>query len=79
MDLSVTADIDDAQACVDASTELAVNIGAEAAFFDLFNASTNETLFDKNFPLLQVRQKTAFSCIPVANPGSWPQEMRWVA
>ena len=33
LDLSVTADNNgDAQACVDASTELAVNIGAKAAF-----------------------------------------------
>ena len=56
LDLSVAADNnDDAQACVDASTELAVNIGAQAAFFDLFKASTSDTLFDKNFPLLQVR------------------------
>ncbi|KAH8985709.1 hypothetical protein EDB92DRAFT_2116659 [Lactarius akahatsu] len=38
-----------AQACVDANTELAVNVGAQASFFDLFNASTGTTLFDKSF------------------------------
>ena len=43
------------QACVDADTELAVNIGAQAAFFDLFSASTGKTIFDKTFPILQVR------------------------
>ncbi|KAF8266395.1 hypothetical protein EI94DRAFT_1803173 [Lactarius quietus] len=41
------------QACVDANTELAVNIGAQASFFDLFDASTGTTIFDKSFPLLQ--------------------------
>jgi hypothetical protein len=55
MDLSVSANSGDAQACVDASTELAVNIGAENSFFDLFDASMSDTLFEKNFPLLQVR------------------------
>lgn len=30
-----------------------MNIGAEASFFDLFGASTGETLLEKNFPLLQ--------------------------
>ena len=43
------------QACVDADTELAVNIGAQAGFFDLFSASTGKTIFDKTFPILQVR------------------------
>ena len=52
---NVTAPAGCAQACVDANTELAVNIGAQASFFDLFNASTGTTLFDKSFPLLQVR------------------------
>ena len=64
MDLSVTADSSDSQACVDASAELAVNVGAEAAFFNVFNASTNDTLFDKNFPLLQVRQHCFLSSHP---------------
>jgi hypothetical protein len=50
-----TANAGGVQACVNADTELAVNIGAQAAFFDLFSASTGKTLFDKSFPLLQVR------------------------
>ena len=45
----------DLQACVDASTGLAVNVGAQASFFDLFDAFTGANLFNKNFPLLQVR------------------------
>lgn len=53
MDVSVSANSGKAQACVDASTELAVNIGAQASFFDLFDASTGKTLFEKNFPLFQ--------------------------
>jgi hypothetical protein len=40
---------------VDVNTGLAVNIGAEASFIDLFNASTGLTLFNKSFPLPQVR------------------------
>ena len=51
----------DLQVCVDANAGLAVNIGAQAAFFDLFNASTGATLFDKSFPLLQVRHASLFS------------------
>ncbi|KAH9053109.1 hypothetical protein EDB87DRAFT_291780 [Lactarius vividus] len=53
-----------AQACVDANTELAVNVGAQASFFDLFNASTGTTLFDKTFPLLQQK------CVEVSNSSS---------
>jgi hypothetical protein len=65
LDLSTNADVysgnntaaptGDLQACVDANTGLAVNIGAEASFIDLFNASTGLTLFNKSFPLPQVR------------------------
>jgi hypothetical protein len=53
MDLSVSAKSapsGGAQACVDASTELAVNIGAEAPLLDLSDASsTGETVFEKTF------------------------------
>ncbi|KAN0134690.1 hypothetical protein V8E53_007475 [Lactarius tabidus] len=66
MDLSVSANSGDAQACVDASTELAVNIGAQASFFDLFDASTGDTLFKKNFPLLQVRRPST-TRLPLAS------------
>ncbi|KAH8985711.1 hypothetical protein EDB92DRAFT_2027166 [Lactarius akahatsu] len=57
-----------AQACVDANTELAVNVGAQASFFDLFNASTGTTLFDKSFPLLQQK------CVGVSNSISVPSK-----
>jgi hypothetical protein len=69
MDVSVSANSGKAQACVDASTELAVNIGAQASFFDLFDASTGKTLFEKNFPLFQVRHAhVGFLSHSVANP-----------
>jgi hypothetical protein len=45
MVLSVVTNSDDAQAYVDASTELAVNIGTDASFFDLSDACTGSTLF----------------------------------
>jgi hypothetical protein len=35
---------------------LAISIGAQASFFDLFDVSTGKTLFEKSFPLLQVRR-----------------------
>lgn len=46
-----TADI--TQACASASTTLDVGVGAQASFFNLFDASVVETLFNQNFPLLQ--------------------------
>ncbi|KAI9437319.1 hypothetical protein H4582DRAFT_339196 [Lactarius indigo] len=67
-----------AQACVNADTELAVNVGAQASFFDLFNASTGTTLFDKSFPLLQ---QVRYSSLPTSRSLSltpqWSSEMRW--
>lgn len=72
MDQSVSANsapAGDAQACADASTELAVNISAQASSFDFFDASTSETFFEKNFPLLQVRRASrGIISYPVANP-----------
>ncbi|KAH8983480.1 hypothetical protein EDB92DRAFT_1575878 [Lactarius akahatsu] len=53
-----------AQACVDANADLAVNLGAQASFFDLFDASTGTKLFDKSFPLLQQK------CVAVSNSTS---------
>jgi hypothetical protein len=41
---------------VDTSTKLAVSIGAETSFFDLSDTFPGEMLFEKNFPLLQVRK-----------------------
>ncbi|KAN0133891.1 hypothetical protein V8E53_008323 [Lactarius tabidus] len=49
------------QSYVDASTELAVNIGAEASFFGLPDTSTGETLFENKTLLLQ-------KCIWVSGP-----------
>jgi len=48
---------------------LAVNIGAHASFFDLFNASTGAKLFNKNFPLLQ-------KCVGLSNSTSEPVKGR---
>jgi len=52
-----TADI--TQACASASTILNVGVGAEAAFFSLFDASVGETLFNETFPLLEVGMTTS--------------------
>jgi len=52
-----TADI--TQACASASTTLNVGVGAQASFFNLFDASVVETLFNQNFPLLQVSMTTS--------------------
>ena len=68
IDLSVAANNGDAQACVDASSELAVNIGAEDSFFDIFGASTSKTLFKKDFPLLKVCN-TAITRLSLASSG----------
>jgi hypothetical protein len=48
----------------------AVNIGAEASFFDLFGTPTGETLLEKNFPLLQICNAASrgFLSHPVADP-----------
>ncbi len=54
-----------AQACVDANTELAVNIGAQASFFDFFDESTGATLFDKSFPLLQQVRHASRTISPI--------------
>ena len=52
-----------------ASMELAVNFGLEAPFFNLFDASTDEMLFENYFPLLQVRNESRdFPSYPVADP-----------
>ena len=43
--------------CVDVSSTLAVNAGADASFLDLFNPSTTVSLFSKTFDLFQVGLK----------------------
>jgi hypothetical protein len=44
-----------AQACANADTALNVGVGAQASFFNLFDASVTDSLFKTTFPLLQVR------------------------
>jgi len=59
-----TPAVNDATACANASTTLDFVVGAQASsgsFFNIFNASTRQSLFNKNFPLLQVRITTSIS------------------
>ncbi|KAI9463511.1 hypothetical protein F5148DRAFT_982388 [Russula earlei] len=44
-----------AQLCENVSTELNVEVGAESSFLHLFDASVGLSLFDKSFPIWQVR------------------------
>ena len=61
MDLDASADFTasttsaNPQPCVTASADINVGVGAEGSFFGLFNASVVKSLFDKRFPLFQVR------------------------
>ncbi|KAF8502654.1 hypothetical protein F5888DRAFT_1607718 [Russula emetica] len=50
-----TTSVTDPQPCVTASTDINVGVGAQASFFSLFDASVGKSLFDKTFPLFQVR------------------------
>jgi hypothetical protein len=43
------------QPCLAGNADINVGVGAEGSFFGLFGASTGASLFDKNFPLFQVR------------------------
>ena len=63
------------QPCVNASTNLNVGVGADGQFFDLFNSSVGTSLFNKDFPLFQVRAMSScfvfsfrFSFIPPTPP-----------
>jgi hypothetical protein len=53
-----TTSIASPQPCVNASSDLNVGVGAQGSFFDLFNASVGTSLFDKEFPLFQVRARS---------------------
>lgn len=62
MDLDASADFTASttstaspQPCVTASADINVGVGAQDSFFGLFNASVVKSLFDKRFPLFQVR------------------------
>ena len=41
--------------CADVNAGLSVDVGANAAFFNIFNPSTQLSLFSKTFPLFKVR------------------------
>ena len=43
------------QPCVTASADINVGVGAQGSFFGLFDESVGKSLFDKKFPLFQVR------------------------
>jgi hypothetical protein len=53
---------DSANGCVDLSGGIAIDVGADADFFDLFDPSKQITLFSKNFDIFQVG--LAFSTHP---------------
>ena len=56
------------QPCVNASTNLNVGVGADGQFFDLFNSSVGTSLFNKDFPLFQVRAiSSCFVCFFVSH------------
>jgi hypothetical protein len=43
------------QPCLAGNADINVGVGSQGSFFGLFSASTGESLFEKNFPLFQVR------------------------
>lgn len=43
------------QPCLSGDADISVNVGADGSFFGLFDASTGASLFNKDFPLFQVR------------------------
>ena len=43
------------QPCLAGKADINVGVGAEGSFFGLFGASTGKSLFEKDFPLFQVR------------------------
>jgi hypothetical protein len=52
-----TTSVANPQPCVTASTDINVGVGAQGSFFSLFDASVGKSLFDKKFPLFQVRSQ----------------------
>jgi hypothetical protein len=47
--------VENPQPCLSGNADINVGVGAQGSFFGLFDASTGKSLFDKNFPLFQVR------------------------
>ena len=55
-DLSVfTSTASDSQACANVNTALDVEVSAQGPFFNVFGSSVHKSLFNANFPLLEVR------------------------
>jgi hypothetical protein len=50
-----TTSVANPQPCVTASADINVGVGAQGSFFSLFDDSVSKSLFDKSFPLFQVR------------------------
>jgi hypothetical protein len=53
-----TTSVVNPQPCVTASADINVGVGAQASFFSLFDESAGKSLFDKTFPLFQVRSQS---------------------
>jgi len=49
------------QACMSANTTLDVGVGVQGSLFDILDGKVRKSLFNKSFPLLQVRITTLFS------------------
>jgi hypothetical protein len=58
--LQGSVSVSNPQPCLSGNADINVGVGAQGSFFGLFDASTGNSLFDKNFPLFQVR---AHNCI----------------
>ena len=48
------------QPCLSGSADINVGVGAQGSFFGLFDASAGTSLFEKDFPLFQVRAHTPY-------------------
>ena len=78
--LITTSTAHDAQACLSANTMLDVGVGALASFFDIFDASVRDSLFQETFPLVQVRITTSLSSFAVNDdPTTTAEQMLWAA
>jgi hypothetical protein len=51
------------QPCLSGNADINVGVGAQGSFFGLFDASTGKSLFEKDFPLFQVRVYYSPYCI----------------
>jgi hypothetical protein len=58
--LQGSVSVSNPQPCLSGNADINVGAGAQGSFFGLFDASTGKSLFEKNFPLFQVR---AHNCI----------------